>query len=280
MGKIKTKQAKDISFTKLTRQAIPEILGYTVLTNLILSFGGSLIYRGAEALIFTRAVALTSANYKSVLLSPQGFLLLLLGAVYVLLFIVIEIFSLIYFSDDILSGREAKIRSALVRGFRAVPRFLNPSGILILLYIFIAVPLCGLGFGISITKSFSVPDFIMEVINKTPVYEGLYITAVVVLFILGFRSLFSVHEVLLHDITPKEARKNSVSLMKQHWGCIDYSGRDSFWDSGGILDGSGGSVSERTKPDGSVARIWRDGFGGMDQSLFISGIMCICRGDC
>ena len=131
-----------------------------------------------------------------------------------LCFIVAELFTQIYMTDDILSGRTAGIRRELSQGVRSLRRFLSPSGILVLVFIFIAVPLCGVGFSISLTKQFHIPNFIMDVVMARPYYAILYIVMILWFIWVAYRSCFTLHAVLLDGMTVAEGRKLSARITK------------------------------------------------------------------
>ena len=95
-------------------------------------------------------------------------------------------------------------------------RFLCPSGLPVLIYIFLTVPLCGVGFSISLTESLYIPNFIMEVVKANPLYALLYSAVIIMLFIMGFRYIFSIHAILLDNQTPLEALKTSKNIIRNN----------------------------------------------------------------
>ena len=110
-----------------------------------------------------------------------------------------------------------RIFAEIAQGFRALRRFLCPGGVLVLLYIFIAVPLCGIGFSISLTENFYIPNFIMEVVRAKPLYNTLYWIVMLALLAVGLGGVFTLHGVLLDGLKPKAAFTASWRLWKQNW---------------------------------------------------------------
>ncbi|QFJ53703.1 glycerophosphodiester phosphodiesterase family protein [Pseudobutyrivibrio xylanivorans] len=207
---------KPVSFGRLLFEAIPEMWGFQFIMVFLVLAVSTLITRGASALVDSLGTAVTTANMAMLILNWRFPIILIIGFILVSYYIVAELFSLIYMSDDILNGRQVHIFSELKKGFKAVPRFLNPVGLLIFLYIFIAVPTVGIGFSISLTKSFYIPTFIMDVILNTPLYLAAYILVVIVMVIIGTGCIFTLHEVLLNNKTPLEGAKNSITLVKEN----------------------------------------------------------------
>lgn len=204
-----------VNFRRLTYESIPEMWSFQFWIGLILSLAASVVRRLIGLVAEAGGVA-TTANLREVLLSWRSPILLILGAVLVLLFIVLELFAQILMNRDVLSGQESSVRKEVREALVSARRFLTPGGVPILLYIFIAVPLCGLGFSISLTESFHIPNFIMDVVYATPLYIAAYIVLILALLWFGFRSIFSVHAVLIDGMTPTEGRKESLRIIMAH----------------------------------------------------------------
>ena len=133
----------------------------------------------------------TTANLKPILLSWRALVLLLLGILVVLCYIVIELLSQIYLTDDILKGHSSSIRQELFMGIRSVKRFVTPTGIFVLLFVFIAVPLTGIGFSISLTESFHIPNFILDVMLSKRIYALGYLAVLLILVWVAYRYCFN-----------------------------------------------------------------------------------------
>ncbi len=218
MKKQKTNtESQEISYRKLVQQSLPEMWSFQFWASIILAVPAAIIRTMIGGISNLGGGALTSANLKDMLLSWKSPILLILGLALVLWYILVEVFAQIHLTGDVLQGNSVKTWQEIKKGFPALRRFLNPAGILVLLYIFIAVPLGGIGFSISLTKSFYIPNFIMEVILATPLYKTLYIIVLLILTWIGFRYIFTFHGILLGGQTPKEAAHESAQIIKTHW---------------------------------------------------------------
>lgn len=209
-------ERKSIRFGHLIYESIPELWSFHFLAAVVMAVPAALIKSMISAVAASTGSAITTANLAQFLLSWRTPVLLALGFALVLSYIGMELFAMIFLSGDILDGRPGGVRREMGRGFRALRRFFNPTGALTMLYIFIAVPLVGIGFSISLTSTFQIPNFIMDVVLKTPLYLTAYIVVILLLAAVGIRYIFLVHGVLLDDLTPAEARRRSVQLVKQH----------------------------------------------------------------
>lgn len=209
--------SEQVSFSRLVFQAIPELWTFQIVIPVIigaLGWGSGYLY---GLIVRSANVVLTSANLGEVLAGWRGPMLTVLATLIFLIVIVIEIFALILFCDDILCGRRAKVFGSIQKGLSSIKRFLNPAGILVLAYVLLAPPLCGVGFSVSVTRDLYVPHFVSEVIEANRLYNALYIAALVILAIVGFIYIFVIHGVLIDDLSPLDAMRQSRALITKNW---------------------------------------------------------------
>lgn len=215
-----TKQAGHpggISYPRLVFEAVPEIFIFQFLTWLLLSAFSWGIDRIVGNVVESGGSSVTTANMAAFMLTWRGPAVLILGFALVCVFIASEIFASTHMCADILNGERVRLFASVRRGLRSMLRFLCPGGLPVLAYIFLAVPLCGIGFSVSLSRDFYIPHFIMSVIEATPLYYAAYTLVMVILFACGVRGLFSVHAVLVDGMSPSQARKSSSRIMRLHW---------------------------------------------------------------
>ncbi len=211
-----SQEPKQISFRRLTLETLPEMWGFQILAALLMAVPASLLSKLMAWTAESAGGAVTTADGKELLFSWRTPVLLLLGGFLVFWYVIMEIFAQIHMHEDVLNGRRAGILQEAGKGIRSFRRFLSPAGLLILLYIFIAVPLCGIGFSISLSRAFYIPNFIMDVIKAAPLYAFAYGALILALAWAGYRSIFSVHAMLIDGMTPAEAKKESRRILKTH----------------------------------------------------------------
>lgn len=170
-----------VSFRRLTYEAIPEMWSFQFWISLILSLAASVVQRLIGLVAEAGGNVSTTANLREVMFSWRSPILLILGAVLVLLFIVLELFAQILMNRDVLGGQESSVRKEAREAFAAARRFL------------------------------------------TPLYILAYVVLILALLWFEFRSIFSVHAVLIDGMTPAEGRKESLRIIKAHgkafaWG--------------------------------------------------------------
>lgn len=161
---------------------------------------------------------ISSGDYLDFVLSYQGAGMLLIGLALLILLIGIDVNAFIIMSALIREGRvRMTARNLFVIGIRSLRSFLKPSGILIMLYTAIVVPLVGIGVTISPMKGFEVPRFITDVIFKNALYTGSYLALLSVLTYVSIRYIFFFHYVLLEGQKIREALISASQLMRRHF---------------------------------------------------------------
>lgn len=216
-GRKEPKAQKNVKFGRMAAESVPELWMVRFVSSIILALLAFAFGQIMNAIIGTKVAAVTTANLKQIFTSWQGPVLILIGIAFILIFVALDLFLRVNVVGGVLRGEKAGIIRGIGTSVVNIKRFLNPDGISILVYILFAVPLVGIGFGVGITKKFAIPKFIMDVVQKKPILLTIYAVGIVVLLVVGFFFMFSLHGVLLSGLTPKEAKKYSVKLVKKNW---------------------------------------------------------------
>lgn len=216
MKKNTVKELQHVPFKRLVWEAVPEMWTFQFWSAVTLAIPAGLLMNLLYGVAESGGTALTSANLRQMLLSWRAPVLLVLGGILILWYISVEVFAQIHMNGDVLQGNRIRIWREIGKGIGSLRSFFTPTGILVLLYIFIAVPLCGIGFSISLTETFYIPNFIMEAVRATPLYALLYGLVILALIWVGWRYIFTVHGVLLDGKTPAEARRASKEIIKKN----------------------------------------------------------------
>ncbi|MBP3735765.1 MAG: glycerophosphoryl diester phosphodiesterase membrane domain-containing protein [Lachnospiraceae bacterium] len=211
-------EQRQISFGRLTFQSIPEILRFQFITKIILfcvAFAANTL--AAVILASGNLNAVTTANFKELFLNWRVLPIFLLTAGVILIYLDFSIFAQIVFCSDVLTGKQVRYRTILKEGTLSIKKILTLSGLPIIFYTLIAVPLVGVGFSLSLTENLQIPDFVMHVIRSNRLYMTAYVLALIVIAVIGFLHIFTIHGVVLDDLSPREARKQSTALIRTHW---------------------------------------------------------------
>ncbi|MCW6663586.1 glycerophosphoryl diester phosphodiesterase membrane domain-containing protein [Aerococcaceae bacterium NML190073] len=161
---------------------------------------------------------ISSGDYLSFLLSIQGVGFLLAALVVLVVLIAVDVNAFIIMSALIYEQRvKMTAKTMLIVALKSLRNFMKPSGILVMLYIALVVPLVGVGVGVSATKNFEIPNFITDVIFKNSLYTSLYVGVLVLLTVITVRYIFFFHYLLIENQSVTHSLKNAAGLMKRHW---------------------------------------------------------------
>lgn len=198
--------------------AIPEILGYQLITRLTLFVCVSVMSRIGGALLWiAKRPAFTSGDLPYLMRTWQGWCLLLVGLAILVLYTLFDVNAMIVISSSILHQKKVRISEVMREAFRAMKFFGRPRAILVLLYIAFIAPLTGVAVGISLTKDFYIPDFIMSVIRSNFLYHAAYGVLMLALLVTGLWYIFTFHFVLIGRCHLDDAMKKSKELFRRNW---------------------------------------------------------------
>lgn len=197
---------------------IPEIWKYQAFTKFLLVLLLSLIRAAALSLLrMTGRVAVSSGDYRFLFRTWQGALILILFVAVLFFYVSLDLNVKVLYAGNVLKGTKEPVRATVKRALRALPRFLNPDGIGVTLYVALIAPLVGAGLQISLTKDLRVPSFISSVIEATPLYSALYAVFLTLFAVVGIAHIFCLHGVLLDGLSIRTSRWYSRELMGKHW---------------------------------------------------------------
>lgn len=192
---------------------------YQLLIKLILAFIIIPLYQSIIHFLITASgkIGISSGDYIPFLFSFNGIGMLIVTVILMILLIGFDIntfiltCSLIHSEQRIISVRE------MIRiGVKSLNRFGNWTGLLMMLYVTLILPLLGIGIAISPMKNFQIPNFIMSVIENNGTYFSIYILFLISFTYLCYRYIFSFHYLLIENYDPKNALKQSALLIKQN----------------------------------------------------------------
>lgn len=166
----------------------------------------------------TGRTGINSGDYLGFLIAPQGLLFLLLSFIFFVILIGIDLNAFIVMSFLLeKENYKLKMSDMFKIALKSSKKFLNPMGVVLVLYIGLILPILQLGFTIGPFSKFEIPNFIMSVIENTPLYYTIYIVAIILLTIILIFGIFSIHYMLLFDENIINSFKLSVKLIRKNW---------------------------------------------------------------
>nr|WP_316620725.1 hypothetical protein [uncultured Ruminococcus sp.] len=124
------------------RQAVPSILLFQIISSLALQIWMSCFSLISRLLIrSTGHVAVTSGDFSFLFTTWQGILLIILAIVNLFLFVAVDLNALVILCNRFLTGKKPSVLYCIKEGFLSLKRFLNPPGILVVLYVSLLSPI-------------------------------------------------------------------------------------------------------------------------------------------
>ncbi len=192
------------------------LLKYQIVTKALLYVA---IVPGFTALvklliISTGQTAIANGDYWTFLLSAQGVGMLALAILLLLITIGLDVNAFIIMTTLIHEGKtELTVRRMLLLGLKSLKLLLRPSGLVIVVYVAIALPLLGLGI-ILPTRDLQIPSFITEVIYGNPLFLMVYVLVLLSLLVLGIYHIFALHFMMILGQNIPTAFRSSARLLK------------------------------------------------------------------
>lgn len=153
-------------------------------------------------------------DYLSLLLSPQGILLIALGLVLVVAAIATDISAFIIMEGTrILRGQLPGVRQTLFAAVRTIKQYAHPSTLILVAYLVLIVPLSGVGITIGPLRDFALPVEYQEAIAANPLNLWASYAVLGGLIISGLFLMFTFHFVVLTDQTPWQGMKHSIRFV-------------------------------------------------------------------
>ena len=199
-------------------QNTPGLLLLNLISSLILLLINQLLHSLSKVMLgLSGRVTISSGDFTFLFTSWQGWLLIILGLATVLLYVAIDVNAQFIYCGQLLSGEKPSILKSFGQGFFSLKEYLDPRGPIVILYLTLLSPVIGLGFSISLTRSFYIPKFISAVIENNPLYFTGLIVLTLALLTFAVIHCFILHGVLLGDQSMKESGSASRKLLRRNW---------------------------------------------------------------
>ncbi|MCF0115980.1 MAG: glycerophosphoryl diester phosphodiesterase membrane domain-containing protein, partial [Erysipelotrichaceae bacterium] len=199
-------------------QYLPELVQYHFISFVLMQVLLAITKRVSLLLISTtNRSAITSGDFKFLLTSPQGWLVIIIFITVFAIAIAIDINGMLILSSNLIHNKKYKITDILKEGFLSLRLFLNKEGIIIALFVSLFAPIVGFGLKLQVTKKFYIPNFITSVIYSTPIYLALYAVVILALTFFSIRNIFLIPYMILENKTPKECLKEAHHMIRERW---------------------------------------------------------------
>ncbi|MBQ6531099.1 MAG: glycerophosphoryl diester phosphodiesterase membrane domain-containing protein [Clostridia bacterium] len=200
-------------------RAVPSILLFNLIISAIL-FGTTTALKALFNLLIwsTGRVAVSTGDMAFLFTTPQGWLVILLGLLTLMVYVTLEINTMVLFSQNLLHGVKRPMLTAIKEAIRSFHKMLKPRGLIMVLYIALIFPLIGVSLSISITSNLYIPHFIQSVIDDNIFFSTGYTLLMIVLFVVFVMHIFALHGLLSPEVADKEAMKLSRRMVRKNLG--------------------------------------------------------------
>ncbi len=161
--------------------------------------------------------AVSAGDFRFLFTTWQGWLMILFFLSVFFVYTAFDLNVMILVSDRVLKGEKPVCRTILKESVTRIGRLMNLDGLAVVIYIGLLAPLTGVGVTISLTNTLAVPNFIRSVIDSTPLYSVLYAVVLFIFALIGFLHIFTLHGIVLDDMTVRDSRKQSDQIIRANW---------------------------------------------------------------
>lgn len=199
-------------------QLTPGLLLFDVITSLIMFFVTTGISKLRDLVLGSAGKAsISSGDIGFVFTRWQGYALITIMIMVILLFVAVDLNANTIYCSKLLNGEKASIFKCMLEGVKKLKEYAGIRGVIVIIYATLISPILGIGFSISLTRSFYIPNFIASVIIKNPGFLFGLLALLLFLLIVGIMFCFMIHGTLLENQSMKQAGAESRKIMKKHW---------------------------------------------------------------
>lgn len=159
---------------------------------------------------------LTLENVFSFLINPITFVMLLLLILLMTIYAMFDIMTIIIILDGSYQKKKVKVVDAIRISLQKCRKILKLENIPLAFLVLFMIPFLNLGLASSFISTIKIPEFINEFIFQNAILLPIFTLVIILLSIIFYRWLYSLHYFVLEDISFKEARKKSSELGKKH----------------------------------------------------------------
>ncbi|MBR0085679.1 MAG: glycerophosphoryl diester phosphodiesterase membrane domain-containing protein [Lachnospiraceae bacterium] len=200
-------------------QLIPDAIKYQVITKVILFILVFLIEKLAMWMIYsTGRVAISSGDFLFVFATWQGWVLIGTLIAVFFFYTAMDLNVKIIYCTNIIKGEEDRVGETIRKAFLSMRHFINPRGLLVIIFVALVFPILGITVSISLTSGFYIPNFITAVIYANPIFLVLYFVGLGLLLWFSIKNIFLLHEVVIDNKSVKQGAKDGRRLQRENRG--------------------------------------------------------------
>ncbi len=160
---------------------------------------------------------LTLENIGSFLLNPLTLVMLIILFLFMTLYTMFDITTVITILDASYHKKKIKVIDAIRMSLAKCKKVFRLKNISLAFFVLFLIPFLNIGLSSNFIGTIKIPEFIMDFIRKNQTLLILFIILMILLAILLLRWIYSLHYFVIEDLDFQEARKKSINLSsKKH----------------------------------------------------------------
>ncbi len=159
---------------------------------------------------------LTLENIIPFLLNPITLIFLFILIMFITFYTIIDISTIIIILDNAYQKKKITIKNAFIVACKKSLRIFKKKNLLFPILVIFLIPFLNIGISSGFVSTISVPEFILDYINKNSILSILYFVLIISLTIILFRWLYVIHYFVLEECNFKESKKKSINLSKKN----------------------------------------------------------------
>ena len=159
---------------------------------------------------------LTLENIIPFLLNTITLIFLFILIMFITFYTIIDISTIIIILDNAYQKKKITIKNAFIVACKKSLRIFKKKNLLFPILVIFLIPFLNIGISSGFVSTISVPEFILDYINKNSILSILYFVLIISLTIILFRWLYVIHYFVLEECNFKESKKKSINLSKKN----------------------------------------------------------------
>lgn len=198
-------------------KAVPKLLLFQIVSKGILLLAMTLLREVTGFLLWNMGRPLLSNwDLPFILRSWQGWCLVACGFLLLAVYTAFDVNMMVLLSDKVLKGEAVRPLPLLHTAARKLSAYREIFGLFAILVMAFGVPHACSIFGLSLTSTFTVPEFIVTVIRRRVLTYAIYLTLLILLAVFVFFHLFFFHGVVLDGKDLRKAAADSIKLVREN----------------------------------------------------------------
>lgn len=204
-------------FIEIISTNIKVLIGFEIIFKLLTMLIAVPLFLSIFDLIMkiTGYTYLTLENIISFVTQPITFLSLLILIIIMTVYTMFDITTVIIILDQSYQKKKVRILDAVKLSIQKCRGLFHIRSLSLAFFTLFLIPFLNIGMTSGLISTIPIPEFIQEYIIKDPILFPLALGVVILLTILLFHWIYSLHYFVLEDISFKEARKRSRHLGKK-----------------------------------------------------------------